>query len=175
MIDYQVVFKKDNPTYQDKNTIMREMMIRAHQRGFRKIEVLFDSWYANNQNFNCLNQLEFNFTARVRKNRKVIIDGKAYRLNGLKRSIQREVHLIGYAQPVRIHKTDDNCYLITSTHSRRNKTAKRIYKIRWHVEEVNRILKISLSDHCLSSSTSQSTIGSYLSGFTRLSQAIISL
>ncbi len=81
-----------------KNDHFRQMIRRAHERGFRPEYVAFDSWYSSLENLKCLHQLGLKWLTRLKCNRLVNPDGQGNRhLHEVDLSEKgNRVHLKGY-------------------------------------------------------------------------------
>jgi putative transposase len=136
-IDYRIVEKGGDAT---KNDMLREMLRTAKRRGFREITVLFDSWYAANETLKLISRLGFEYVTRLKKNRRVNVNGANIRISTLTGKNARVVGIPGVGD-VKVIVTDTDAILAASNLSLNKKSIIKKYGIRWRIEEFFRATK----------------------------------
>ena len=136
-IDFHIV---DKTVAKTKNEIAREMLKRAHKRGFRKTTILFDSWYGANETLQLIGKLGYTYVTRFKKNRRINSHGinvRAEVLSG-KNVIKISVPSVGSAK---VLVTGPGIIIATNKLSLSSKTLLRAYRARWKIEEFFRAVK----------------------------------
>lgn len=140
VIDYRV-YRRGGPS---KIDLALEMLSYAKHRLCLQPEfVLFDSWYASKRFLQRLQDYRWYFVTRLKKNRS--LDGK--QLKEFKRNPRwHEAGRLAGGLKVSVVK-HDNKYFATNRLSLSRTEILKTYKIRQHIEEVNKQLKfIGMSD-----------------------------
>jgi putative transposase len=137
IIDQEIIDPREVRT---KNEVLREMLERAKTRGFTGVRVVFDSWYANQDNFSCVSECGFDWVTRLKKNRLVYSNQTAVHARDLPRSHSYQVSLRNTGL-VSLFITQDGIIIATSCLSLKGKRLMKTYAKRWPIEEAFRILK----------------------------------
>jgi hypothetical protein len=144
--DYRIYAKSDDG--KTKNDHFREMLKKAHERGFTPEAVLMDSWYSVSDTLHVINNFGWIFICGIHSNRIVAIGrGKAnhFKLKDLDiPETGRILHLQKYGQ-VKIFrfitqkgKTD---YYCTNKLDLTSTDMQKVFARRWEIEEYHRGLK----------------------------------
>ena len=129
-----------------KNERFRQMLASAKQRKMEPRYVLFDSWYASNDNLKLVAKLGWRFVTRLKSNRKVCI-GKDKTSSISYTKIPKKgttVNLAGYGK-VKVFRTvskdGDDEYWATNDLSLKRSGLARLVKMGWQIEVYHRGIK----------------------------------
>ncbi len=121
-----------------KLKLAEEMLCEARRRGLTPIFVLFDSWYSGESLLNLVESFGWQYITKAKRNRlfdKVRLE-KSFR--------QRFGRRTGNLKKIRhlcLIVKDGKQYFLTNNLELTSAETKRIYRIRWQIEEVFRLLK----------------------------------
>lgn len=121
-----------------KVELAQEMIQEAAERGISPKYVLFDSWYTSRRILTLLDELGWNYVARIKSNR--LLDGERISKKWPQRFGQAQGHLKQVSEEVRIIK-DGKRYWVTNDLGLNPAQIKRVYRRRQQIEETFRLLK----------------------------------
>ncbi len=125
-----------------KNDHLREMLVKAKQRGIVPDAVVADSWYSSLDNVKAIRDLGWTWVMGLRKNRVVNRGEKLQDLTIPEEGLR--VHLRGYGWITVYRLVAKNCrtdYMGTNMAEPTREKVKHLVKLRWSIEVYHRELK----------------------------------
>lgn len=143
-VDYRIY--DPNGDGKTKNDHFRDMLTLSKQRGFNPEYVIFDSWYGSIDNLKTIDNFNWKWVTRMKKNRLVSAVPRQHRnLENLEIPAQGLiVHLkaYGFIKVFKLVFKDGNIeYLATNDTNVSASDVERIYGKRWSIEQYHKGLK----------------------------------